>query len=262
MGDRVRILGDSSLRGRPEMFARNMLLASGEEVMLTLGASPWFSTRSDVAIRTGSFDQATVAAARAEADGLFRVWSKIEADLTFDRASPFSNGNVDAFPFTEQGRQLRAQWNPSAEFILGCTEWQMPRLMNNPLPIQFVQQGETILLRFEEDDNERLIHLGPDASAAEQPATPMGYSAGRWEGTTLVVTTSRFLPSSYELPISAEASLVERFTPSAEGERLDYEAVLTDPVMLASPVTQTGTWTWRPEITINPYACEQEQVIK
>jgi Family of unknown function (DUF6152) len=261
VGDRVSILGDSSLRGRPEMFARNVLLASGEEVMLTLGASPWFSTRANVAMREGSFDEAAIAKARAEANGIFRVWSQVEADLSVNRARPFADGNLDAFPFTEQGRQLRAQWNPSAEFILSCTEWQMPRLMNNPLPIQFVQQGENILLRFEEDDNERLIHMSPNSAAANQPASLLGYSSGHWEGTTLVVATSRLLESNHELPISGEASLVERFTPSADGNQLDYEAVLTDPVMLTTTVTQTNTWLWRPEITINRYACEEEQTI-
>ena len=50
--------------------------------------------------------------------------------------------------------------------------------------------------------------------------------------------------------ISQEATLLERFTPSPDGSRLDYEIVLTDPVMLTSPVTQN-----------NSYACEVEQEI-
>ena len=33
VGDRVKILGDNSLRSRPEMFARNMLLSNGKEVL-------------------------------------------------------------------------------------------------------------------------------------------------------------------------------------------------------------------------------------
>jgi hypothetical protein len=261
VGDRVSILGDRSLRGRPEMFARNILLASGEEVMLTLGASPWFSTRSEAALRAGSFDAETIARARAEANGIFRVWSRVGADLAIIGTAPFSTRSVADFPYTEEGRRVREAWNPRADFILGCTNWQMPRLMNNPLPIQFIHQGENILLRFEEDDNERLVYMSPASSAADQPASLLGYSAGHWEGATLVVATSNLVESSYELPISREASLLERFTPSADGNRLDYEIVLTDPVMLTSPVTQTNSWFWRPEVTINRYACEQEQSI-
>jgi hypothetical protein len=41
VGDQVSILGDRSLRNRPEMFARNILLGNGQEVMLTLGAQHW-----------------------------------------------------------------------------------------------------------------------------------------------------------------------------------------------------------------------------
>ena len=55
--------------------------------------------------------------------------------------------------------------------------------------------------------------------------------------------------------------MLERFTRSPDGSRLDYEIVLTDPVMLTSPVTQNNTWFWRPEIRVNSYACEVEQQI-
>ncbi len=45
VGDHVKVMGDSSLRSRPEMFARIMLLSHGKEVMLTAGASPQFTAQ-------------------------------------------------------------------------------------------------------------------------------------------------------------------------------------------------------------------------
>ena len=38
--DRVKIMGDSSLRSDREMFARNILLSNGKEVMMTAGSAP------------------------------------------------------------------------------------------------------------------------------------------------------------------------------------------------------------------------------
>lgn len=261
-GDRVSILGDESLRGRPEMFARNILLANGEEVLLTLGAGPYFSERNAaVAKASGSFDDEVAAEARASADGIFRVWSSIPQDLVRDADnSIFTNSQVAAYPYTARGRQIRDQWDPGADFILGCTEWSMPRLMNNPLPFEFVRQGQDIIINFEEDDNQRVVHMNGEIPAAVQPSR-MGYSTGRWEGESLVVTTQFIAESSYEFPVSPEAEVLEIFTPTADGTELRYEIRHTDPVMLTEPVRHERTWFWRPEIQVHRYACEEEQQI-
>jgi len=258
IGDNVKILGDQSMRGRPEMFARNILLASGEEVMLTLGAREYFSNNGDVELLTGAYDEEAVETARRTADGIFRVWSRIGERLRIDPGI-FGSAEIDSFPFTAEGRAIRDAWDPGANFILGCTDWNMPRLMNNPLPMEFVHDGENIVIRFEEGDSRRTIYMNQDAADVPQEHTLMGYSVGRWEGDALVVRTTQIVESRYELPVSSEIEMLEIFTPSADGSRLDYEIKVTDPVMLESPVTQTTTWNWRPEISVNSYACEVEQ---
>ena len=106
VGDRVKILGDESLRGRPEMFAQNILLASGKEVMLTLGASAYFSVQDSVELLAGEYDETATATARAEADGIFRVWSRIGEGLQVN--TPIFNGRaIDTFSFTAEGREIR-----------------------------------------------------------------------------------------------------------------------------------------------------------
>ena len=59
-GDFVKILGDESIRGLPEMFARNLLLPDGNEVLLTLGAREHFSNAPDVTRLVGDYDQEEV----------------------------------------------------------------------------------------------------------------------------------------------------------------------------------------------------------
>ena len=203
VGDRVKILGDESLRGRPEMFARNILLASGKEVMLTLGASAYFSVQDNVELLAGDYDETATATARAEADGIFRVWSRIGEGLQVNTPI-FNDRAIDTFSFTAEGREVREQWDGSAEFILGCTDWNMPRLMRNPLPMQLVQAEEDIVIRFEEGDNQRTMHMAPDPVRTPEGPSLMGFSVGHWEGETLVIQTSHLQESTYELPLSRD----------------------------------------------------------
>jgi len=262
-GDRVGILGDESQRGRPEMFARNILLASGEEILLTLGASPYFSEQDTAVTRaSGSFDIGVVAEAKASAVGIFRVWTSIREDLArVPGNSIFDDRQINAYPYTERGRQIRDDWDPGADFILGCTEWSMPRLMNNPLPFEFVREGQDIVINFEEDDNQRVVHMNSAIPETMEP-TRMGYSTGRWEGDSLVVDTRFIAESSYEFPVSSEAEVVEVFTPTSDGTELRYRIRHTDPVMLREPISHEKTWFWRPEIRVQRYACEEEQQIE
>ena len=101
-------------------------------------------------------------------------------------------GLQSTLPFTEAAVTAREDFDPLADDpALRCIPPGMPGMMNNPYPIEFVDQGERILLRLEEWDGERIIHLSPDFSAADQPSSHVGVSTGRWEGNTLVVTTTR-----------------------------------------------------------------------
>ena len=74
VGDRVTIAGSPSLRNRPEILARSVLLPNGYE--FTFGsADAYFPAGKALAKTDGD-----VAAAKAKADGLFRVWSTIMSD--------------------------------------------------------------------------------------------------------------------------------------------------------------------------------------
>ena len=63
--------------------------------------------------------------------------------------------------------------------------------MEAPYPIEFINQGDEILLRAEEYDLVRTISMSTEAGLEAQPASLLGHSVGRWEGDTLVVDTSQ-----------------------------------------------------------------------
>ena len=77
----------------------------------------------------------------------------------------------------------------------------MPAMMNNPYPIEFVDDGDRILLRLEEWDGRRVIHLNDDVNVDSQPATPTGYSVGVWKG-----TPSSSQPAGSTMPITTIAA--------------------------------------------------------
>jgi hypothetical protein len=115
-------------------------------------------------------------------------------------------------------------------------------------------------MRMEEYETIRTFHMSDAADPATQPRTPLGYSVGRWDGTTLVVETTRVSATALNatgVPIGSQAGFVERFTPAADGSRLDYTLDVTDPDSLAAPARFLRTWVWRPGEHVLPYNCKE-----
>ncbi len=252
VGDRVRFAGESSRRGLPEMFAMNMLLADGREVLLTARSAPrWPEGMAGNLYRT-DVDEAAAENARRTATSIFRVWSTVFND----RASfPLYGDGVG--PLTAAAEAKRESFDPSTSPYLGCDPRGMPYLMTNPYPFEFSQSGDDIVLNTELYDAERVFHMD-ESRPADAPYSPLGYSTGRWEGRTLIVETDRIdAPYLYGdgTPQSRQIQLVERFTLNETEDRLDYTLTVTDPETFAEPATFTRYWAWRPEIRREPYNC-------
>jgi hypothetical protein len=136
----------------------------------------------------------------------------------------------------------------------------MPRVMSQPPPMELIDDGDTVRMRLEEYDMIRTFHMSGAADPATQPRTPLGYSVGRWDGTTLVVETTRVSApylTAAGIPIGENARFVERFTPTADGSRLDYTLDVTDPYSLAAPARFLRTWVWRPGEKVLPFECKE-----
>jgi hypothetical protein len=134
----------------------------------------------------------------------------------------------------------------------------MPAMMSNPYPIEFVDEGDRIILRLEEWDGMRTIHMVEGASIENQPTSPVGYSIGRWEDTTLVVTTTRINEPFFDdigSPQTEEIEVIERFILNGSEDRLDYRVVLIDPTVFAEPATHSGFWFWQPGEEIKRFEC-------
>ncbi len=106
--------------------------------------------------------------------------------------------------------------------------------------------------------------MNPTADADEQPATPLGYSVGRWEGDALVVTTTRVNWPYFDLnapllgfPQSEAVEIIERFKLRENGTELAYDITVTDPETFTEPLALTDYLVWRaqPGIRREIYDC-------
>jgi hypothetical protein len=258
-GDRIRVAGYPPRGETREMYARHVLLASGKELLLDVGLEPRWTERaagqeSLLSIREGDPSRPDL--------GLFRTWSFIRTGPRLFPEAVDPTFDVQSYPMTDAARAALAAFDIERDRPTGnCAPKGMPTVMEQPYPIEFAElQNGDILLRIEEYDLERTIYMDAAAAPASPAPSLLGRSLGRWDGPTLVVTTTRMswpYFSQVGIPQSAAAELVERFTPSADGSRLDYELTVTDPETFTEPVTVRTYWIWVPGIELLPFNCAE-----
>jgi hypothetical protein len=255
LGTRVKVAGWPSTRAASRLFGTNILSSGNQELILFRAPPRW----NAVAFGTERQTPAAPGASASSAPTIFRTWGSAYArpGVADDPdASPGALRRVP-LPLTEAARQALAGFDSvKYNMTLGCTPKGMPFVMSVPSPTDFVDRGESILLRIEEFDTVRTIHMNSRETPSAQPKTPLGYSVGRWDGETLVVETGS-VGAEYlvpGVPLGPSASFLERFTPSADGNRLHYTVVMTDPSSLTQPVEQKRSWIAVDE-QVMPYNC-------
>ena len=249
VGQTIRIAGTLGRNNLPTMDVTNILIPDGREVLIQRNAEPRWSDRT-IGWGQAEFSNADVAAAGTQSAGIFRVWSR---DFSIDR----ERFGQQTYPLTEAARVFQQGYDPVADNpIPGCTPKGMSYIMNNPYPVEFIDEGSRILFRIEEYDLVRTTHMGGEPASA--PNTPLGHSVGRWDGRALIVTTSAMLSpyfNSTGILLSDAAHVGERFELSQDEGRLNYRLTVTDPATFTEPVSLERYWRWRPGETIQPFEC-------
>jgi len=262
VGDRVRVAGHPAIRDENQLFLTNMLLPDGQEVLFNLHFSPprW-PNQSDRAIGESSdYWVAEAGDASEPSRGIFRVWSHATSPMLLPETID-PNFDLYSYPLTDAARATVASFDPLDSPIANCTPKGMPTIMEQPYPMEISELGGDIFLHTEEYDLERRIHMNADTNPAQIPASPLGYSVGRWEGDSLVVNTTQVNWPHFDtvgIPLSDAVELVERFTPSEDGSRLDYSITVTDPATFTEPVVLEKYWLYVPGVEVEPFDCVAE----
>ena len=244
IGDRVKVAGWPSTLGRRELFVTNILDPNGVETVLTDLNRPLRWTDGTGALQ----------AVAADADlgrSIFRVWAP---GALYRARAPFA--------YTAVAQAARVGWDPLTDMLaLKCIAPGMPNANLNPYPIEFIDEGNRIRLEIEEWEATRSIDMVAAEIPEDAPASLLGYSIGRWEDDTLVIETARIdfdYLDDEGTPMSDQVHIVERYTVSQDGSRLDYTVSVTDPPNLVEPAIWDAHWSWVPGTVVRSYECELE----
>jgi hypothetical protein len=268
VGDAIHAEGPLSRRAEHAMIAATVRLADGAEIVLrpdvaarlglnAIGLAGLFPPPATPSVTDpGAADAGGAAAdpgAAAEGNGgtagLFRVWTPRR----------FPTAGASPLPLTSAARATAAEYDVLEDDpALRCEPPGLPHMLQTPYPIEFSNRGDRIVMRFEEWSGERTIYMNPRNGPPTQDPSPIGVSFGRWEGTTLAIFTTYLDARLFDAtgtPLSRAATVLERYTPSADGRTLVWQATVTDPVTFTAPVTLEGAMAYVRGETIKPYEC-------
>ena len=150
-------------------------------------------------------------------------------------------------PLNDHAQAVMADFDPADDPAVRCEQPGLVRQVLSPYPVQIEHRGNSVSIRYEEWEVERLVHLDTPPPEGFEPG-PMGYSMGELDREKLVVNTTGVTPglnmSRGFFWTSDAASLVEIYSLTDRGQ-LAMDMELTDPVMLSEP--------WRLQKIWNPY---------
>ncbi|MBI4262748.1 MAG: hypothetical protein HY657_00080 [Acidobacteria bacterium] len=136
----------------------------------------------------------------------------------------------------------------------------VPRLDNDPYPLEILQRPDRVIILYEFNHNFRVIHTDGRPHPPDLEPSFLGHSIGRWEGDTLVVDVVGFNDKTWlddhGNVHSDRMRVIERFT-RLPGNRLQFQFTIEDPVVYAKPWTSAArVWpladpSWR----IMEYSC-------
>lgn len=257
VGDAIRVAGNPAVRGRHGLYVRNVLTRSGEEVLL----APNIETRwSDRVVQMAASRRLGVGSTSSPELGIFRIWSTPD-NIPVLIPRGFGRDPANRANLTEAARRAADAFVWAVDNPLSnCAPKGMPTIMEAPYPFEFRRDGPNIVWHNEEYDTVRTIHMTDDAAPTGDSL--LGFSMGSWESEqTLIVRTTRMSWGHFDaqgIPLSRDAEVVERFTLSSQGDRLDYRMRVVDPATFHEPVTLEKHWVWYPDAVVGRYACATE----
>ncbi len=178
-----------------------------------------------------------------------------------DLGSGFEKG----LPYTEWGRQTRDQRkannskdNPDAH----CRPLGLMQLHTHPFEKKIVQGPAAIVIMYNANNDVRQILTNGQALPKVGPELSpwwYGYSVGKWEGDTLVVTTVGFRDDVWldvnGSPLTGTGKMVERFTRLNFGT-LQIDITIEDPKAYTEPFTVRVMQQLMPNTELFESVCE------
>jgi hypothetical protein len=199
----------------------------------------------------------------ADTPNLSGVWampSPIRALKTADGQDP---PLLPAARAEYQKRQAALKADPKSDPVSNCWMQGVPRLIYAPYPVLIAQEKDRVNLVYETNHTFRIISLKqplPKESADLDPLW-LGYSAGHWQGKTLVIDTIGFNDKTWldysGLPHGEKLKVEERYTLKGE-DRIEGQVTITDPDTYARPWTTSFTLAKKPGYELKESVCVRD----
>lgn len=188
-------------------------------------------------------------------------------------AATFGNvgsGFEKGLPYTDWARQTRderkgnnSKDNPDAN----CKPLGLMQLHTHPYEKKIVQGNGTIVIMYNANNDVRqILTNGQPLPEVNPQLAPWwyGYSVGKWEGDTLVVTTVGFRDDVWldvqGSPLTGSGKMVERFTRLNFGT-LQIDVTIEDPKSYTEPFTVRVMQQLMPDGELYESVCEDKDAI-
>lgn len=183
-----------------------------------------------------------------------------------DLGAGFEHG----LPYTEWGRKIRderkannSKDNPDAH----CRPLGLMQLHTHPYEKKIVQgKGAIVIMYNANNDVRQILTNGQPLPEVGPELAPWwyGYSVGKWEGDTLVVTTVGFRDDVWldvnGSPLTSTGKMVERFTRLNFGT-LQIDVTIEDPKAYTEPFTVRVMQEFMPDTELFESVCEDRDAV-
>jgi len=146
--------------------------------------------------------------------------------------------------------------------VLRCVSDGLVRQTGGPFAKEIMQRDDRVTILYEDMHEIRRIYIGGEyPEDVEFLDSPLGYSIGHWEGSTLVVETRGLKPALWHRaggePISAGATVTELFYLGDDGN-LHVELTLDDPANYTRAPQRHTVFTAAPGREFTYYSCDPD----
>jgi hypothetical protein len=162
-------------------------------------------------------------------------------------------------------RRAALKADPHTDPVSNCWMQGVPRLLYAPYPVLIAQERDRIDFVHEVNHTFRIVSL-----KRPLPADPdldpdwLGYSAGRWQGKTLVIDTVGFNDKTWldysGLPHSDQLRVRERYTLKSPN-LIEGTITLTDPKTFSAPWTTAFTLVRKPGYELKESVCIRDHAM-
>ena len=215
--------------------------------------------------KTSASWEGVPAAERPSADtpNLSGVWampSPIRALKTTDGKDP---PLLPAARAEYNKRQATLRADPKSDPVSNCWMQGVPRLVYAPYPVLIAQEKNRVNLVYETNHTFRIVSLKHPLPKAGPELDPLwlGYSAGRWDGKTLVVDTIGFNDKTWldysGLPHGEKLKVQERYTLDGP-DRIKGTVTITDPDTFSRPWSTAFTLVRKPGYELKESVCVRD----